>query len=187
MSANGRNGRAEPWTEDEALQAGTRYVERYGEPPTATVFNPSKARLVARRAHAAAAERLARLDELAERFERDGDYPGQAVILDLFSSFDEYLDALGFTPRGVGRTAAAVRRAHVAEAELTAEERTILRIVKRIVVVEAAELIYQAQRVGVTDPLATADELAMAGLLKRSTTYRLTPEGQAMLEDDEDR
>ena len=77
-------GRAR-FTEEELLAAVRRWAERYGGPPRASDWEPSRARLAGRPLQ-------------IERF-RAGDWPSAGMLRRRFGSFNAALRAAGFEPR----------------------------------------------------------------------------------------
>src|SRR3954465_8266285 len=116
MPVNGVNGRQHTWTHEEAIEAGRRWVERFGSPPTRRELDPALMRRQLRRAEAKVAE----LRERVERFV-PGEIPGAETISRLFGGRDAYLHALGFTPRGTGRPPKRLAGEHAAQAERVIE------------------------------------------------------------------
>ena len=78
------------WTQEMIVLAVKRFFDRYGVPPSAPDFNPSKARA------------LGHVDRV-ETFYRDGDYPHVATVLARFPSWNDAIRAAGLDPLGVGK------------------------------------------------------------------------------------
>lgn len=183
MPVNGRNGRDREWTHEEALDAGRRWVEAHGQPPTRSELNPA----TLRRTLAKARRRVADLEERLERFE-PGEMPGAAVVARLFGGMDSYLHALGYTPRGTGRTPRMLEAEHKAQTsrvleELRAGHRQILDFLARATGGSEDELRYQRRRSGTPGPVEPdLAEMEAAGLVRAEVrvTYRLTDEGKRL-------
>lgn len=185
---NGVNGRHREWTREEALDAGREWVAEHGEPPTLSELNPA----LLRTHIAKARERVNELEARERRFVV-GKMPGAAVIRRLFGGMDDYLAALGFTPRGAGRPSRQRRREHEVQTREVIEalhdgHRQVLAFLRRAVAASEAELRYQRGkhrgflRQNVVDDLV---ELEASGLVEREVkiTYRLTDAGRRALDD----
>jgi hypothetical protein len=181
MPVNGHNGRSHAWTIDEALDAGRRWVERYGEPPSRSDLDPAQIRRRIR----TAAVKLRENQERSQRFV-EGDMPGTWVIRRLFGGMDGYLSALGFTPRGTGRPPVGLAGVHEREAKgistLSDGHRWVLNQLQKMGgLVEERELRYQQGRGGSPGNVVNdLDDLEQAGLIESEVrvSYRLTEEGR---------
>lgn len=79
------------WTRETVIAAIQDFAKRYGRAPVATDFNPSHARLIG---HADAA--------LKEQRFREGGYPRQWTVHEVFGGWNVAIAAAGFEPRGPG-------------------------------------------------------------------------------------
>lgn len=78
------------WTPEVIIAAIQLFHARYGDIPSAEDWNATMAR------------NRGRLD-IAERWERDGDYPQSNTVQLVFGSWNAGIAAAGFTPRGIGK------------------------------------------------------------------------------------
>jgi hypothetical protein len=90
----GYTKRRAKWSREDILDAIQRWVKAFGEPPTATDWNPSDARRAAREHSAKTQDWLGRV----VRFE-SGDYPWTGTVWKTFGSWNGAISEAGFTPR----------------------------------------------------------------------------------------
>jgi len=187
MNTPARQG---PWTRDDIVEAGLAWADRFDRPPARGEWEITLLRRRIRKAQD-------QLEELKAR-EREwvtGGYPGTEPVVRLFGGWDDFLRALGFTPRhGGGRTGRPtleVEAWHRQEAQAVRElgpvHRSLLRIVDRAVQIDVGELTYQAAkaRLTIVELPDRVGELVAAGLVehvvKVESRYRLTAEGKREL------
>lgn len=77
------------WTPETIIAAIQTYAHRYGQPPSATDFNPTLARGKGR-------------PDVAHVFDVDGDYPPTSAVQREFGSWNAGIAAAGFEPRRIG-------------------------------------------------------------------------------------
>lgn len=83
------------WTAEKCVEAIQEFARRYGAPPTIADLAPALARQAGKRC---GAEKAARYEEKALRFERDGCWPWGHTLTAKFGSFQAALRAAGFEP-----------------------------------------------------------------------------------------
>lgn len=86
------------WTRSAITSAIQLFAARYGEPPTSADWNTSQALSTGR-------------SDLAERYQRDGDYPTTGSVQRIFGSWNEGIRAAGYEPLPSGQRRAS-RAAH---------------------------------------------------------------------------